>query len=157
MKRGRFERAHEGTIFLDEIGDLPIEEQRRLLRVLQEKEIERVGGTAPIKVDVRVVAATHSNLEDMLARGKFREDLYFRLRVFPIVIPPLRDRLFDIPALVEHFITKNEIELKLSHHPILARGAIERLMNYHWAGQCTGVAERDRAGPDSQQRAATHF
>ncbi len=134
MKRGRFERAHEGTIFLDEIGDLPLEAQSRLLRVLQEKEIERVGGTEPIKVDVRVVAATNRNLEDMLASGKFRQDLYFRIRVFPIVIPPLRDRLFDIPALVEHFIKKNEIELKLSHHPTLAPGAIERLMNYNWPG-----------------------
>jgi transcriptional regulator with GAF, ATPase, and Fis domain len=134
MKRGRFERAHGGTIFLDEIGDLPIEAQSRLLRVLQEKEIERVGGTKPIKVDVRVVAATNRNLEDMLASREFRQDLYFRLRVFPIVIPPLRDRLFDIPALVEHFIRKNEIELKLRYHPTLARGAMERLMNYHWPG-----------------------
>ncbi len=97
QKRGRFERANGGTIFLDEIGELTSGVQVRPLRVLQEKEIERVGGTEPIHVDIRVIAATHRNLETMLAEGKFREDLYFRLKVFPIVIPPLRDRLADIP------------------------------------------------------------
>ncbi len=134
QKRGRFERAHGGTIFLDEIGDLPAGAQMRLLRVLQEKEIERVGGTEPIKVDIRVIAATHRHLEAMLAEEKFREDLYFRIRVFPIVIPPLRDRLADIPALVHHFIQKKAREMSLAQVPILAPNAISLLMNYHWPG-----------------------
>jgi transcriptional regulator with GAF, ATPase, and Fis domain len=134
QKRGRFERAHGGTIFLDEIGDLPLEVQIRLLRVLQEKELERVGGTESIQVDIRVIAATHRNLEAMLAQGKFREDLYFRLRVFPIAIPPLRDRLADIPALVQHFMQRKAREMGFAHIPVLAPGAIERLMNYRWPG-----------------------
>ncbi len=92
LKRGRFERAHRGTLFLDEIGELPLDVQVRLLRALQEKEIERVGGTSPVHVDIRVIAATHRNLEAMLAEGALREDLYFRLNVFPIIIPPLRER-----------------------------------------------------------------
>jgi transcriptional regulator with GAF, ATPase, and Fis domain len=134
QKRGRFERAHGGTIFLDEIGDLPAEVQSRLLRVLQEKELERVGGTEAVKVDIRVIAATHRNLEAMLVEGRFREDLYFRLRVFPIVIPPLRDRRADIPALVQHFMEKKAREMGLVHIPTVAPGAMERLMNYHWPG-----------------------
>ena len=91
-KRGRFERANSGTIFLDEVGELQPEVQVRLLRVLQEKEIERVGGTEPMKVDIRIIAATHRNLKVLLREGSFREDLYFRLNVFPIEIPPLRER-----------------------------------------------------------------
>jgi transcriptional regulator with GAF, ATPase, and Fis domain len=134
LKRGRFERADGGTIFLDEIGELSLEAQIRLLRVLQEKEIERVGGTRPIKTDLRVIAATHRNLEAMVRDGKFREDLYFRLRVFPIVIPPLRDRLADVPVLVHHFIQKKSRELGLSVVSTLAPGAIDRLMEYHWPG-----------------------
>ncbi|MFH0728732.1 MAG: sigma-54 dependent transcriptional regulator [Pseudomonadota bacterium] len=133
-KRGRFERANGGTIFLDEIGELPLEAQVRLLRVLQEKEIERVGGSETIQVDIRVIAATHRNLEQMLSEGKFREDLYFRLRVFPILIPPLRHRTEDIPALVEHFVRKKAREIKLSRYPSLAAGALERLMRYRWPG-----------------------
>jgi transcriptional regulator with GAF, ATPase, and Fis domain len=134
QKRGRFERAHRGTIFLDEIGDLPHEAQARLLRVLQEKEVERVGGTGSIKVDIRVIAATHRNLEALLEAGRFREDLYFRLRVFPIAIPPLRDRLPDIPALVQHFMQKKAREMGLAHTPTLAPNSIDRLMSYHWPG-----------------------
>jgi len=134
QKRGRFERAHRGTIFLDEIGELRSEAQVRLLRVLQEKEIERVGGTSPIKVDIRIIAATHRNLETMQEEGKFREDLYFRLNVFPIVIQPLRDRSADIPALVHHFIQKKVREMVLPYIPTLAPGAIDRLINYHWPG-----------------------
>ncbi|MCP4744949.1 MAG: AAA domain-containing protein [Desulfobacteraceae bacterium] len=133
-KRGRFERSHGGTIFLDEIGELSPEAQVRLLRVLQEKEIERVGGTNSIKLDIRVIAATHRNLEELLAQGRFRQDLYFRLKVFPITIPPLRQRRDDIPALVHHFIHKKAREMKLGTVPNLAPGVIERLVSYDWPG-----------------------
>jgi transcriptional regulator with GAF, ATPase, and Fis domain len=104
IKRGRFERAHKGTIFLDEIGELPPSAQIRLLRVIQNREIERIGGTSLIPLDIRIIAATHRNLEDMVRTGQFREDLWFRLNVFPITIPPLRHRKMDIPALVNYFI-----------------------------------------------------
>ena len=134
QKRGRFERADSGTIFLDEIGELPLEAQVRLLRVLQEKEIERVGGTQPIDVDIRVIAATHRDLKKMIWEGRFREDLFYRLQVFPISIPPLRQRLGDIPALVHHFITKKSREMGLTVIPALAAGAIDRLNAYHWPG-----------------------
>jgi transcriptional regulator with GAF, ATPase, and Fis domain len=134
QKRGRFERADGGTIFLDEIGELPMEAQVRLLRVLQEKEIERVGGTETIQVDIRVIAATHRNLDKMLAEGRFREDIYFRLRVFPIIIPPLRQRPEDIPVLVQHFIQKKSREMKRLKTPSLAPGALDRLMRYNWPG-----------------------
>ena len=133
-KRGRFERAHGGTIFLDEIGELHPEAQVRLLRVLQEKEIERVGGIEIIKVDIRVIAATHSDLEALRAKGIFREDLYFRLKVFPIVVPPLRKRSEDIAVLVHHFIQKKYREIQLTSLPTLVPGAIERLMAYNWPG-----------------------
>ncbi len=145
QKRGRFERANGGTIFLDEIGELTSGVQVRLLRVLQEKEIERVGGTEPIQVDIRVIAATHRNLEAMLAEGKFREDLYFRLKVFPILIPPLRDRLADIPILVQYFMQRKAREMGLVQIPTLAPKAIDRLLNYHWPGnarELQNVVER---------------
>jgi hydrogenase-4 transcriptional activator len=134
QKRGRFERAHGGTIFLDEIGELPPEAQIRLLRVIQEKEIDRVGGTESIRLDIRVVAATHRNLEQMLSEGKFREDLYFRLRVFPIAIPPLRHRKEDIPMLVQHFIQKKAREMGLDSVPSLQPGTLDRLIHYSWPG-----------------------
>ncbi|MFH2045778.1 MAG: sigma 54-interacting transcriptional regulator [Pseudomonadota bacterium] len=134
QKRGRFERAQGGTIFLDEIGELTPGAQIKLLRVIQEKEIERVGGTETIKVDIRIIAATHRNLETMLADGKFREDLYFRLRVFPIVIPPLRDRRADISALVQYFMTKKAREMGFMKVPTLAPGAIDKLIHYDWPG-----------------------
>jgi len=134
QKRGRFERAHQGTIFLDEIGELSPEAQVRLLRVLQEREIERIGGTATIRVDIRVIAATHRDLESLLTRGRFREDLYFRLRVFPIAIPPLRNRTADIPALVHHFILKKAKDMKLTRIPPLAPGELDHLIAYHWPG-----------------------
>ncbi len=133
-KRGRFERADGGSIFLDEVGELKKDAQVRLLRVLQEKEIERVGGTKTLPVDIRVIAATHRNLEEMLRNKKFREDLYFRLKVFPIYIPPLRERILDIPALVSHFIEKKAKEMKLGRPPLIAPGQIDRLMEYHWPG-----------------------
>jgi transcriptional regulator with GAF, ATPase, and Fis domain len=134
QKRGRIERAHGGTLFLDEIGELPAEAQVRLLRVLQEKEIDRIGGTHSIKVDIRIIAATHRNLEEMMDMGKFRHDLYFRLRVFPILIPPLRERKRDIPALIQHFIMKKSREMKRGTVPVPTTDAINRLMAYHWPG-----------------------
>lgn len=104
--KGKFELADGGTIFLDELADLPLETQTKLLRVLQEKEITRVGGTSPIKVDVRIIAATHKNLKDMVANEEFRHDLYYRLNVFPISLPPLRERVDDIPMLANYFLAK---------------------------------------------------
>lgn len=134
QKRGRFERADKGTIFLDEIGELPSQAQVRLLRVLQSREIERVGGDRTIPLNIRIIAATNRNLEEMVKTGKFREDLWFRLNVFPIWIPPLRDRNADIPALLQHFITVKSKELNLPAIPELAPGAIDHLMQYHWPG-----------------------
>jgi transcriptional regulator with GAF, ATPase, and Fis domain len=134
QKRGYFERAHRGTVFLDEIGDLPLQSQARMLRVLQYREIQRVGGSSPVPVDIRIIAATHRNLEAMVGRESFREDLWFRLNVFPIFIPPLRQRKGDIPALVHHLIIRKSRELKLSNFPVLAPGTIDRLMAYHWPG-----------------------
>jgi transcriptional regulator with GAF, ATPase, and Fis domain len=139
-RRGRFERADKGTIFLDEIGELPPQAQVRLLRVLQEKEIERVGGTHPIKIDIRIISATHRNLEKLVAAGSFRDDLYYRLGVFPVWLPPLRDRKADIPALVEHFIEKKAREMGLHSVPTLVPGAIDRLMKYDWPGNVREVA-----------------
>ena len=134
QKRGRFERADTGTIFLDEIGELPPQAQLRLLRVLQHKEIERVGGTKPIPVDIRIIAATHRNLEDMVTSGQFREDLWFRLNVFPMTIPPLRQRKEDIPALVHYFLEKKSRELKIARKISLAPEAIDQLKAYDWPG-----------------------
>jgi transcriptional regulator with GAF, ATPase, and Fis domain len=134
QKRGRFERAHRGTIFLDEIGELPPQAQVRLLRVLQSREIERVGGVKTITLDIRIIAATHRNPEDMVRRQRFREDLWFRLNVFPIWIPPLRDRPMDIPSLVQHFLQRKARELKLSGIPTISPGALDPLMEYHWPG-----------------------
>jgi transcriptional regulator with GAF, ATPase, and Fis domain len=133
-KRGRFERANNGTIFLDEIGDLPPQAQVRMLRVLQNHEIERLGGTRRIPLDIRVIAATNKNLEEKISARQFREDLWFRLNVFPIQIPPLRERKEDVPALVRHFIAKKAAELKLPAIPKIAPGAIDRLLAYAWPG-----------------------
>ena len=133
-KRGRFELAHEGTIFLDEIGEMPLPAQVRLLRVLQNREIERIGGTQRIPVDIRVIAATNKDLPERIRTGDFREDLWFRLNVFPIEIPPLRERPQDIPALVQHFVERKARELKLGHTPRLAEGAMDTLLDYAWPG-----------------------
>lgn len=146
MKKGRFERADKGTIFLDEIGELPPQAQVRLLHVFQERYIERVGGTAPIPVDVRIISATHRNLEEMIRTGRFREDLWFRMNVFPIQIPPLRQRKMDIPALAYYFAEKKSMELKLQEKPRLAPGAIDRLMEYNWPGnvrELENIIERE--------------
>ncbi len=134
QKRGRFERANQGTIFLDEIGELPPQAQVRLLKVLQSREIERVGGVKTIQLDIRIIAATNRNLEQMVKHNQFREDLWFRLNVFPIWLPPLRERKIDIPALIQHVINLKSKELKLPAIPTLAPGAIDPLMEYHWPG-----------------------
>lgn len=133
-KRGRFERANGGTIFLDEIGELPLQAQVRLLRVLQNHEIERIGGNRSIPVNIRVIAATHRNLENMVAEKRFREDLWFRLNIFPIIIPPLRQRKKDIPQFVHHFIRQKTLELGLDAPQGIAPGAMERLVAYDWPG-----------------------
>lgn len=140
QKRGRFERAHEGTIFLDEVGELPQEAQVRLLRVLQNGELERVGGAETIEVDTRVIAATNKNLEQLVKEKKFRKDLFYRLSVFPITVPPLRERTVDIPALVEHFLTLKTKELKLGSVPKLAPGAMDTLTRYLWPGNVRELA-----------------
>lgn len=132
-RRGRFELADKGTLFLDEIGEISQSIQIKLLRVLQEREFERVGGTETIKVDVRLIAATNKDLLKQVAEGKFREDLYYRLHVFPIYVPPLRKRKADIILLADHFLEKYA---KLNGKNIrrLSSGAIDMLMSYHWPG-----------------------
>jgi formate hydrogenlyase transcriptional activator len=130
---GRFELAHGGTLFLDEVGDIPIELQPKLLRVLQEQEFERLGSTRTVRVEVRLVAATNSNLERKMADKEFRDDLYYRLNVFPIVIPPLRGRREDIPVLVRHFVQKYGRRMKKEIETISAR-AMKALAEYDWPG-----------------------
>ncbi len=132
-KMGRFELAQRGTIFLDEIGDLSPTVQLKLLRVIQEREFIRVGGTKSMDVDVRIIAATHRDLEGLLANGTFREDLYYRLNVFPIYLPPLRERQPDIILLAEHFLQKYSQENNKNIKRISAP-AIDLLMQYHWPG-----------------------
>ena len=130
---GRFEAANGGTIFLDEFGDIPASTQVKLLRVLQEREIERVGSTKPIKVDVRILCATNRNLEDLISKDQFREDLYYRINVFPVYIPSLRDRINDIPVLTYFFIDKFNKRHGKNIKRITA-SAIDTLMVYHWPG-----------------------
>jgi DNA-binding NtrC family response regulator len=130
---GRFELAHGGTLFLDEVGDIPLSTQIKLLRVLQEKEFERVGGNETIRVDVRVIAATNQNLRKLIEDGKFREDLYYRLNVVHIELPPLRERKDDIPLLVSFFIHKLNEE-KDYHIKGITKDAMQILLNYKWPG-----------------------
>ena len=132
-KPGKFELADKGSIFLDEIGDLSLISQAKLLRVLQEQEIERVGGTTTINIDVRIISATNHSLSELVRRGKFRKDLLFRLDVFPIHIPPLRDRLNDIPPLVESFIDQYNLESGSKIEGINEE-SIKILRSYHWPG-----------------------
>jgi transcriptional regulator with GAF, ATPase, and Fis domain len=132
-KPGRFELADGGTLFLDEIGEVPVEMQVKLLRALQESEFERVGGIKTIRVDVRLIAATNRDLMALIADGRFREDLFYRLNVVPIVLPPLRDRREDIPLLVQHFIEKYDRRLGKRVERV-DEGALEILVNYGWPG-----------------------
>jgi len=127
-KIGKFEAADGGTIFLDEIGDMPAATQAKLLRVLQEKEFERVGSTQPLRIDVRIIAATNKNLPEMIKTGAFREDLYYRLNVWTIKLPPLRERLEDIPFLIEYFLRKAQREVSVSSQ------AMRLMMTYAWPG-----------------------
>jgi formate hydrogenlyase transcriptional activator len=141
---GRFELANNGTLFLDEIGELPPESQTRLLRVLQEQEFERVGGSQPIRVDVRLIAATNRDLEAEVAAGRFRADLYYRLSVFPARVPPLRERKEDIPGLVTHFIGHQRRRLGKTLDGV-SREGMDRLRRYWWPGnirELQNVVER---------------
>ena len=132
-KLGKFELAQGGSLFLDEIGTLRLELQAKLLRVLQEREIERVGGTRPVKIDVRFIAATNTNLKEAVVSGAFREDLYYRLNVVPVVVPPLRERIQDVPLLVEHFIRRDN---RRFHKRVegLSPEALAALNAYRWPG-----------------------
>ncbi len=132
-KKGKFEQAHRGTLFLDEIGDLSLEAQAKLLRVIQEKKIERLGSTTSIEVDVRIIAATNKNLQEEIKRKKFREDLYYRLNVFPIYIPPLRERKEDIPYLVEEFLEEIARRTGFGKKRV-SQEVIEAFQSYYWPG-----------------------
>lgn len=142
--KGKFEEAHGGTIFLDEIGQMPLASQPRLLRVLQEQEIVRVGESVPRKIDARIVAATNDNLNEMVKRGEFREDLYYRLAVVPVKLPSLRDRREDIPLLTEHFLRKSALRHKIKA-PKIERGVFQKFYEYAWPGnvrELENVVER---------------
>jgi transcriptional regulator with GAF, ATPase, and Fis domain len=132
-RAGRFEAAEGGTLFLDEIGEVPLDLQSQLLRVLQEKSYERAGEDRTRQADMRVIAATNRNLEQAVAAGRFREDLYYRLNVFPIQVPPLRERMEDVALLAKHFIETSVRELGCPK-PRLTRAGIAKLQNYHWPG-----------------------
>ena len=169
-RQGRLEQANKGTLFLDEVGTMSPALQAKLLRVLQEREFERVGDSHTIKIDVRVIAATHSDLAKMVAEGTFREDLYYRLNVIPVHIPPLRDRREDIPLLVQHFLKKLALDGGRSSLTV-SQDAMRRLMSYQWPGnvrQLENVVERALAfsgsrtqielpdfGPEIQQSASS--
>jgi two-component system response regulator AtoC len=133
MRKGRFELADKGTIFLDEIGEMSLATQTKLLRVLQERKIERIGSALPIKVDIRVVCATNKDLQKQVEQQKFRDDLYYRLNVINIHMPPLRERKEDIPALVEHFLAKHRYSASAQPASI-SEEALKRLMEYEWPG-----------------------
>ena len=138
-KLGRFELANGGTIFLDEIGELPLELQVKLLRVIQEGELERVGGTKTIKIDVRIIAATNRHLQQEVEKGTFREDLWYRLNVFPITAPPLRQRKEDIPLLVEHFVKASAKKFGKTLTS-LTSGTMQRLQAHSWPGNVRELA-----------------
>jgi len=132
-RTGRIELASRGTLFLDEVGDIPVEVQPKLLRVLQEREFERVGSTRPVHVDVRIVAATNRDLGRMVEEGTFRSDLYYRLNVFPITVPPLRDRAEDIPELARHFVAQCARRMGRPA-PAIPQAALDALTRWNWPG-----------------------
>ena len=143
-RAGRFETAEGGTIFLDEVGEIPLDIQNKLLRVLQEKRYERVGGDVTRRANVRIVAATNRDLKKAVAAGRFREDLFYRLNVFPILVPPLRERMDDIPSLAKHFVELSTRELKCAK-PRFTRAAVTQLQSYDWPGnvrELRNVVER---------------
>jgi DNA-binding NtrC family response regulator len=151
-KLGKVEMANHGTLFLDEIGEMPGELQVKLLRLIQQGELEKVGATSPTKVDVRFVAATHRNLRAMIEDGTFREDLYYRLAVIPLELPPLRDRADDIPELVQHFFLKRREE---QGRPdlVLPPNLLARFQDYRWPGNIrTGKRDRAHRGPHQGRR-----
>src|SRR5262249_53432442 len=165
--QGRLEQAHKGTLFLDEVGTMSQALQAKLLRVLQEREFERVGDSHTIRIDVRIIAATHSDLAKMVADGSFREDLFYRLNVIPVQLPPLRERREDIPLLVQHFLQKLGAEQVPPRTVTMSQEALRRLMAHAWPGnvrQLENIVERALAfsqgraqidvtdlGPDIQQ------
>jgi len=156
---GRFELADGGTLFLDEVGDLPMDVQIKLLRTIQEREFERVGGTETIKVDVRLVSATNRNLEKMIEEGEFREDLYYRLNVFPINLPPLRDRPDDLPVLAQHFAAKFARQMGTPPAGVTA-DALARLREYAWPGnvrELENIIERAMILAKGAELAAPHL
>jgi transcriptional regulator with GAF, ATPase, and Fis domain len=156
---GRFELADGGTLFLDEVGDLPMEVQIKLLRTLQEREFERVGGSETIKVDVRLVSATNRNLEKMIEDNEFREDLYYRLNVFPINLPPLRDRLDDLGPLMSHFIAKFARQMGVQTSPATP-DAVAKLREYNWPGnvrELENIVERAMILAKGAQLGAHHL
>ena len=136
---GKFEQAQKGTLFLDEIGDMPADLQTKLLRVLENAVISKVGSSAEIKLDVRIICATHKNLNEMVASNKFREDLLFRLNVFPIEVPNLSERHQDIPELIEHFIQKKSLKKGSNARPNFEESALNALQNYDWPGNIREV------------------
>jgi DNA-binding NtrC family response regulator len=139
LKKGKIELAHGGTVFLDEVGDVSTELQTKLLRFLQEREFERVGGTKPISVDVRIIAATNRDLNNAVQQGKFREDLYYRLNVVPLILPPLRDRKEDIPELADYFLKRSALETK-KNFTAIDEAAIKKLIAYPWPGNVRELA-----------------
>src|ERR1051326_5294503 len=147
-RQGRLEQAHKGTLFLDEVGTMSPALQSKLLRVLQEREFERVGDSHTIRIDVRIIAATHSDLTKMVADGTFREDLFYRLNVIPVTLPPLRDRREDIPLLVQHFLQKLGAEQSPPRIVTMSQEALRRLMAHPWPGnvrQLENIVERAMA------------
>jgi DNA-binding NtrC family response regulator len=139
LKKGKMELAHGGTVFLDEVGDISTELQTKLLRFLQEREFERVGGTKPISVDVRIIAATNRDLATAIREGHFREDLYYRLNVVPLTLPPLRERKEDIPGLANYFLRRSALETKKNFAGVTAE-ALQKLIAYEWPGNVRELA-----------------
>lgn len=131
--KGKFELANGGTIFLDEIGEMPIDMQVTLLRALQEREITRIGGSKPIPIDVRVISATNKDLKEQIKQGEFREDLYYRLTVFPVNLPPLKDRIGDIPILLDYFLEKKSLKLN-KDIPVISEDIFKKIISYCWPG-----------------------